>query len=184
LVVKESNEVSHRGKQMKPLLKVLCALLAALLTQVSVSAQQQNQDQEFLIKAMRSGVAEVRLSEYAARHCSEERVRNYAEQLVRDHKDMNNLLAERSRQLNVAVVAGQEKATRDKLDRLSQFKGADLDLEYLKTMVSDHEEAIKLFQIEATAGVDPNLKSVAKSGLPALRKHLDEAKTLLSKFKK
>jgi len=44
--------------------------------------------------------------------------------------------------------------------------------------VSDHEEAVALFQKEASSGTDPDLKAFAQKTLPTLQEHLKMAQAL------
>jgi len=162
------------------------AIALFLVSQSSLRAEKDVKaanDTDFLIKATRGGVAEVRVSEYAAKHASNEKVREYAERLVKEHQALNNVIAKNATRLKVAVVAGLEPETREKLDKLSKLKGNDLDREYLKRMIADHEKAIKLFESESKSSTDEDLKTVAKNNLPTLRDHLKEARNLASAIK-
>lgn len=162
--------------------------LAVLLSQSALGAEEKkasaDQDTDFLVKAFTGGVAEVRLSEYVAKHAADEKVRDFADRLAKDHKALNTTLGENARRLKVAVVAGQEKETKDKLDKLSKLKGNDLDLEFLHCMIDDHEKAIKVFEKESKSGLDSDLKTVATNNLKILKNHLDEARSHLARLKK
>ena len=85
---------------------------------------------------------------------SDEKVKEYAQRLVSDHKTVNKALAENAARLKMAVMAGLDKETRTRLDMFAKLKGHELDSEYMQCMVEDHEKAIKLFcdgeQIGAT----------------------------------
>lgn len=163
------------------------ALALALLTQLSLFAEEKKEkatsDTDFLIKASVCGVCEVRLADQAAKHASDDKIKAFAKHLSEDHSRANAKLSEFARLQKVAVVAGQEKETREKLDRLSKLKGNDYDREFLKMMVADHEKAISLFESQSKSGTDGDLKKFAADTLPTLKKHLEEARELLSKIK-
>jgi len=126
----------------------------------------------------------LRVSEYAVRHASDERVRDFANRLVKDHQALDNTLTESAKRLKVAVAAGQEKETREKLDRLGKLKGPEVDAEYLQQMIHDHERAIALYESESNNAADPDLKAFATNNLPTLKKHLEEARNLRAKLSK
>lgn len=163
------------------------ALALVLLSWQALNAEKKDQptsDADFLTRAVVAGVCEVKLSEYAATHASEQKVKDLAKQLCGDHEKANAKLTEYARALKLAVVAGQEKETREKLDKLSKLKGEEFDREFLKQMIEDHQKAIRLFEGESKTGTDSGLKTFASDTLPTLRKHLEEARTLLEKIKK
>jgi putative membrane protein len=141
-------------------------------------------DNEFLINAMTCGTGEIRICEYAARSAHDPAVKEWAEKLVKEHKALNNTMAENARRLKVAVVAGQEKETRERLDALGKLKGNDFDREFLNQAIKGHEKAITGFEKEAKSGSDPDLKTFANNNLPTLKRHLEEARNLLAKLPK
>lgn len=166
---------------------IVPALALALLSWQALNAEKKDKvlsDADFLTRAVVAGVCEVKLSEYASTHAFDQKVKDFAKHLWTDHNKANGKLTEYARRLKLAVVAGQEKETREKLDRLSKLKGEDFDREFLKQMVDDHQQAIRLFEGESKTGTDSDLKTFASDTLPTLRKHLEEARTLLERIKK
>jgi putative membrane protein len=71
-----------------------------------------------------------------------------------------------------------DKKHREVMDHLLTLKGADFDHAFMKHMVSDHQEAIALFEREAKDGKDPELKDFASKTLPTLREHLKMARKI------
>jgi putative membrane protein len=63
-------------------------------------------------------------------------------------------------------------------DQLSKLSGAEFDRAYMRQMVKDHEDAVKLFQRESTRGKDAELKAWAGKTLPALQEHLRLAREI------
>jgi putative membrane protein len=64
------------------------------------------------------------------------------------------------------------------MDQLSHLNGPEFDREVQQHAVKAHEKAIKLFQNEAVAGQDPDLKAFAQKTLPVLQQHLAMARQL------
>jgi putative membrane protein len=171
-------------KRSVPLLALALVLLPQSLFAEKKEKVTVRDDKDFLTKAAIAGAREVKLGEYAAKNASDEKVREFAQQMTRDHSQANDKLTEFARKQKLAVLAGQEKETRDMLDRLSKLKGNDFDREYMKMMVEDHEKAVSLFEAESKKGSDPDLKTFATDTLPALRKHLKEARDLYDRVRK
>ena len=59
-----------------------------------------------------------------------------------------------------------------------QSNAKDFDVDYIKKMVSDHEDIVKLFAKEAKDGEDVELVGFARQYLPELQRHLEMASDL------
>jgi len=164
---------------------VLSSLLLAAGSGAFVQADNKAaSDTDFLSKAMVCGTEEVNTAEYAAKHASDEKVKDFAQRLAKDHRDLNNSMAQNAKRLKRAVVTGVEKDGKARMDKLSKLQGDEFDREFLQQMIDGHEKAVTLFESEASGGDDADLKAVAKDNLPTLKKHLKEARELLAKLKK
>lgn len=135
-------------------------------------------DKEFLIRAAGDGNAEVKLGELAEGRAVNERVKQFARQMVTDHTKANHELAQHARNQKVAVLSGLEKEKREVYDQLARQTGPEFDRAYMKTMVDDHKKAIKLFEAQAKQGTDGDLKKFAETTLPVLREHLKMAEEI------
>src|SRR5262249_3021142 len=122
------------------------------------------------------GHAEVKLGELAQKQASSDKVKEFARQMVAEHTLANNKLAERSRNLKLAYLAGTDPEKKATYNRLAQLKGADFDREYMKQMVEDHEKAVQLFEAEAKSKGDAELRQFAENALPKLKAHLKRAR--------
>ena len=63
-------------------------------------------------------------------------------------------------------------------NKWSKKDGKDFDRDYVTKMVSAHEDAVKLFQKEATDGEDAESVAFARKILPKLQHHLEQANDL------
>jgi len=171
---------------MRALITSVALSLAVLVTQTTLRAEEKKPevDTNFVVKAFSGGVAEVKLSEYAAKHAADDKVRDFADKLAKEHKALNTTLGENAKRLKIAVVAGLERETKDKYDRLAKLKDKELDVEYLQCMIDDHEKAVKVFEQESKSGSDSDLKTVATNNLPTIKEHLKEARAHLARLKK
>jgi putative membrane protein len=138
-------------------------------------------DRDFVEKAAQGGIAEVALGKLASKQAASTDVKSYGKTLVGDHSKANDELKAIAGRKNITlpsdVTASQKKAE----DRLEKLSGASFDREYVKQMVKDHEDTIKLFEKEAKSGKDADLKAFAEKTLPTLKEHLTHARQLASK---
>jgi putative membrane protein len=168
----------------KLLPKVSLALAGLLLACGSiVRADNKPNPEGFVPTALSNGIAEVELAKLADKHANSEEVKEYARGVVKDHTEANKQLLDIAKEMKLAVVSGVSKEQREKMTNLSKLKGNDFDREFLRTMVSDHEKAIKEFENEAKNGKDQKVKDFAEKTLPALRDHLKTARKLLDNLK-
>jgi putative membrane protein len=154
------------------------AVASVLVTQATAVAADKDavSDKEFLAKAMAGGMAEVQRGQLAEKQASNDRVKEFARRMVKDHTPVNEKLMEMARTMKGAVATGPEgehKIARDKLSRLS---GAEFDRAYMQHLVEDHEKAVALFEAQAKGGMNADLKAFTASALPTLQGHLKQAR--------
>ena len=165
---------------------VAALLVCAVLNVNAFGADKETlTDEEFLKKALSAGNAEVQLSQLAEKKASNDKVKGFAQQMIADHKEANKKLAEHAKNQKIAVVVGVtlDKDQREIFTQLSKLEGGEFDREYMKQMVKDHEEAVKLFEKEAKNGSDADLKKYAEETLPTLKKHLQHARKVAGELK-
>ncbi len=134
-------------------------------------------DKAFLTKAAKSGMAEVAISEAVVDHLSNAQLKSFAQMMVTDHTAANNELAA------LAGTKGVQLPPQDP-DLVMKWskKTDDVDSSYVKKMVSDHEEAVKLFE-KASQSKDPDIAAFAQKTLPTLQHHLAMAQDLKNQIK-
>jgi putative membrane protein len=135
-------------------------------------------DTDFVKKAAQAGTAEVAAGNMAVSKGQSESVKTFGQRMVTDHSKAGEELkavATKSGLTLPSTVSSEQKAAAEKLGKM---QGADFDKAYAKQMVSDHQEAVALFQKEASSGNDADLKAFAQKTLPALQEHLKMAQTL------
>lgn len=132
-----------------------------------------NPDKNFVEKVARISLEQVEISRVAAERSSNPRVRALAEAMAADHAAM-------SKELNlIASDKGVVLPAKDNIgDKWHKRDAKSFDLDYLKKMVSDHEETLEQFQKQARDGHDAELVAFARKHLSALQHHLQEASDL------
>jgi len=143
---------------------------------------QRSGDQEFAQKASAAGLAEENLGNLAAQLSSTPAVRGYAQQIAQDHMRANRQLIQIANQRGLPLAQDMDKKHQELRARLVKAQGAEFDRMFMRHMVQDHEEAVRLFEREAKDGKDPALKQYATLTLPALRAHLKMAKDIANRI--
>lgn len=179
--------------------------LAPLL--VAQNAQSENSPlptaQQFVTAAIESGYREVVLAQLATERTTNEYVKDYANQLIVDHGEMNGRLTELARQKGLTIPDLQNEANtlrstqqagksdqagaaerldpdsiEAKIAALRTAYGNAFDRQYLSLMIETHEKTIRLYQQYALGGQDTDLRDFADTSLDTLRDQVDEARDL------
>jgi putative membrane protein len=165
--------------------KVLATLVLGLcLAGMSSAVDDQDRgdkkggDKEFAQKASAAGLAEMNLGNLAAQLSSNPAVQRFAQRLAQDHQQANQQLIQIANRAGLKLAETMDKKHQDLRTRLTKAQGAQFDRLFMRQMVQDHEEAVKLFEREAKDGKDAGLKQFAANTLPALKAHLKMAKEI------
>ena len=164
----------------------LSALSLALGSATSVRAQEKakaNTDAEFLTKVVPGIAASVKIIEYEVKNTSNEKVRDFAERVLKQHKESVKPASGHAKRLDIAVDADGDKDSKEILGKLSKLKGSELDVAFLEWLSHIHHDTT-VFDNEVKKGSDAELKTYAKNSITAGNEHLKEARELLAKFKK
>lgn len=161
----------------KFLLSIGTVTMLGVVVSFLVTVQAINQE-SFWSDAARGSMAEIMASEMALQKSQNESVRQFAQQMITDHTAASTEL--KSLASGKSVTLPDETSTKQKsaIDKLGQKSGADFDSAYMKMMVKDHENMVKMFQKQAEGGTDDDAKSFAARTLPTLQSHLQMARTI------
>jgi putative membrane protein len=139
-------------------------------------------DKDFVRKAADGDMLEVSLGELARQQAESPDVRQFGQIMARDHTISSNKLLEISKKDNLAIPMDMDRQDHEMVQHLSGLKGRDFDRAYMKHMVQDQREDIKLFEQMANEGTNPDLKNYAARTLPTLREHLRTAQDIYRKI--
>jgi putative membrane protein len=140
-------------------------------------------EEDFWNKAAEGGMAEVELSKLAQTKSQNADVKKFAQMMITDHTKANTELKALAAKKNVTLPTALSSSHKSTLDKLGTLSGADFDKAYVDAMVSDHNDAVSLFQTEGDGGTDPDLKAFAAKTLPTLKSHQTAIKDIKSKMK-
>src|SRR5262249_52020093 len=151
-----------RRSPMRNPIPIAVTIATLLLLPAIASAQDttklQPADMEFAKKAVAAGVAEVELGKLGAEKAASPDVKQFGQRMVDDHSKAIEQLITILQDKKVDVSKDVPPEAKAAEQKLSTSSGADFDREFMKGMVSDHEEAVDLFTKESQGGQDPQLK--------------------------
>lgn len=135
-------------------------------------------DMSFVEKAAKSGMEEVAISRVALTRATNPQVRDFAQMMVSDHTGANSEL------MSLAMTKNVTLPSKDiNVDKWEKRSAKDFDEEYMDKMVSDHKDAVDLFEKESKKGQDADLTNFAAKTLPTLQAHLAKAQDLRKSVK-
>lgn len=138
----------------------------------------QSQDAPFMMEAAQGGMTEVQLGQLAQQQASSNRVKQFGQRMVQDHNQANAKLMQVFQQKGMTpptTIGAKYSAMQEQLAKLS---GQAFDRQYMSQMVEDHTEDVSSFQREVSTGKDAQVRAWASQTLPALKEHLQLAKTV------
>jgi putative membrane protein len=139
-------------------------------------AKLSQQDRKFMMDAAQGGMLEVEASRLALERASSEQVREFAQQLLKDHTDANEKLMQIAQDKGVKLPKELDAKHKQQLSKLGKLKGEEFDRTYMQELGhKDHKKDIQAFEKQARQGKDAELRTFAEETLPVLQKHLSMA---------
>ncbi|WP_350600264.1 DUF4142 domain-containing protein [Pseudomonas sp. 65/3-MNA-CIBAN-0223] len=157
------------------------ALAVALSTGMGTAFAATSND--FVDNAAAGGIAEIETSRLALEKSSSADIKAFANMMITDHSKANDELAALARKNDIEVPDTTTLVKQAK-EKILEVRDESFDAAYANNQVKAHEETIELFKKEANTVTDDKvkgateLKAFAQKMLPALEKHLAEAKKL------
>jgi putative membrane protein len=127
-------------------------------------------DSNFIQMAGSLGLLQAKLGKLAQEKGSSDAVRDFGKRMVADYSKANEELATAAKQAAYPrlVLLRQHQQI---YDRLSGTGRSAFDKSYMAEMVSEHDDAVRLFEQEAKNGRVQVLKQLASGMLPAVQLH-------------
>ena len=138
--------------------------------------------ESFASQAAIIGKAEIELGQMALKNTQDEKVRSYAERMVKDHSAADKKLQAIAAKENLQLPQALDPEHQSLKTKLQGLKGEDFDRAYVKAMANGHDKAVALFESASQQAQMPDdLKQFAASTLPTLEQHQEMAHSLHEK---
>lgn len=162
----------------KRILAVICggSLFGALAWAGTVKLS--NNDKKFLNMAADANMTQAHIGEMAEKAAAKTSVRDFGQQLVRDHTQAYGELAALAGRIGATIPKGIDVRRDSAIRKLTRVKGRTFDRQFLRDEVLDHERALTAFRREAAHGSDADVRAFASKMIPTLREHLHTAESL------
>src|SRR4051812_29218200 len=112
-------------------------------------------DMRSMQKMAQADMAEIAAGKVAAEKASSPEVKKYAQHMVDEHSKMLDEGSNPARGKGRSPPAGPEKKHRAARQKRRGFWGEDFDRQYMRQMVKDHQDALKLAEKAAKDAKDP-----------------------------
>ncbi|MCF2487224.1 DUF4142 domain-containing protein [Dyadobacter sp. CY347] len=135
-------------------------------------------DKQFMLSASDGGLFEINAGQVASSNGTTTALKAFGQQMLDEHTDIKQALMKIAKDANVDLPTTLSNAKQQKLDSLSALSGIAFDTTYIKMVAISHEEAVNLYEIQATSARNIDLKAFAADNLPRLRAHLEKARSM------
>lgn len=144
-----------------------------------------NADSNFVVKAAKANMAELRILQAGWDNGTNKELKGHAKMMIADHKMLGDKVMAFSKSKGYVLPASDEGKADGELETLSKkTKGAEWDKEWVDQMISEHKDAIDMFEDAQDDVKDAELKTIIADALPKLRSHLEMMKAMEDKMKK
>ena len=127
-------------------------------------------DSSFILMAGSLGLLQAKLGKLAEKKGSSPAVQDFGKRMVADYSKANEDLkaGAKAAAYPAPVMLREHQQTYERFVRMG---GSSFDKKYMAEMVTDHGDAVRLFQEEAERGKVASLKQLATTMLPTLQDH-------------
>lgn len=140
------------------------------------------QDRTFLTHALHGNMAEIEMARMVEARGSNQQVKAFAKELREDHEKANQQLKEISQHAQVNIPMQLPEEQRQTVEQMRGLSGAQLDRQFLNSVVQAHQSSISQYQQMSTQAQNPQLKEYASSQLPTLQEHAQKAQQLMGQM--
>lgn len=139
---------------------------------VAAPPKTSSQDGSWLIGAHQDNLAEIQSGEFAGHNGHTAAVRNAGHMLATDHQKLDAKLKPVAQQLGVKLPKQPNLQQRDQMKHLKTLSGMQFDTTWTHDEADGHVKAIEQTEGEIEQASEPQVKQLAQSALPVLKKHL------------
>lgn len=137
-----------------------------------------NRDAKHLQDLAVANMAEIEAGKLALEKAQDPKVKEFAQHMVDDHGKMLDEVKSLAQSKNVELPGAPDAKHAKAMKKLESASGASFDREYMRAMVKDHREALKLAQRTAKRAKDADIKAAAEKAAPEIQDHLKTAQEI------
>jgi len=155
---------------------LVIALAAAPFAPIHAQGQisELSQDSKLIFEMAGSNIMEVRLGQMAQQKASNAAVKQFGQQMVTDHTNLENQLKSVvSKNGTFQPSIGKEREA--EVSRLDKLSGAEFDREYMTSMIQHHQQDISMLQTQGGSARSAEARQIVSASLPVLQRHLTMA---------
>lgn len=138
------------------------------------------QDSRFIFDAASSNLMEVRLGQLAQSKATNQAVKQFGQQMVTDHTNLQNQLTATISKNGGQFKPGMTDDHQKEIDRLDKLSGTEFDRQYMTSMVQHHQRDVATFQSQSQSARSAEARQIIATGLPVLQRHLTMANQIAS----
>lgn len=165
---------------MQRLLSIYFALLGIIgflwFTDLFAEATVPSSTTFFLQRAAEGQQIGISLGQLAAERAVNQRVKDFGQQLVDDHKKASQQIEQLAMKEGIHLAPGLSPEHKTGVNELSHLYGHAFDRAYLDYILEDHKATVEEFQREVKTLHDEDIKQWIASILPTLVTHLEKAR--------
>ena len=135
-------------------------------------------DAKYLKQLAQDNIAEIELGKLAQQKAQDSQVKDFAQKMVDDHTKLLDDVKKLADSKNVQLPSAPDAKHRKLMKKLQAASGAKFDREYMRAMVKDHRQGVKLLSRTAKSAKDADLKNAARQAEPQIREHLQMAQAI------
>jgi putative membrane protein len=137
-------------------------------------------DRDFMTKAARSDMTEIKTSQLALQRSQNQEVRDYAQQMIQQHTNSSKELTQIAQSKGVTLPKDMGSKNKPLMDKLEKLSGAEFDRVYMQGQVKAHQKTLNEYQSYLQNGKDNQLIAFANKVAPLVSQHLDMAQSMVA----
>lgn len=135
-------------------------------------------ENEFVMKAAKGGMTEVKVAQMATEKASDSKVKDLAQQLVKDHTAANRELKTVADGLKITLPDDAASKEDPKCEQLKQKNGPEFDKAFLQEMDRCHAKDIALFEAAKKVAKSSEVTAFIDKTLPVIKSHAKKINAL------
>ncbi|MBO3461360.1 MAG: DUF4142 domain-containing protein [Aetokthonos hydrillicola CCALA 1050] len=132
-------------------------------------------DKEFMTKAAQSDNTEIQISKLALQKSQDKTVRNFAQEMIRDHTNSSNQLKQIAERKGFTLPKGVGADNQALVTGLKNTSGSQFNRAYMQGQIQAHTKTEAEYQKYIKQGQDPDLQAFANKISPIVAEHLQMA---------